>query len=233
MQQPTAQHPLTIIEIGDSLGEDLGFGLGNDIFASDPYVHVIQDAVGDTGLARPDYYNWPAHLESELQSEHPGAVIVFIGGNDGQSFDVNGGYVGFGTGVWHRIYAARVALMMKECLAANARVLWVGMPIMQSSAFAGVMQELNGIYRGQANRHPGVTYFASWPVFATPQGAYTESVVVNGQTELLRDPDGIHIANYGGDLLASSLIAPMEAAWDIRLFPPRKQPAPLSGPGTL
>ncbi|MGO8877037.1 MAG: DUF459 domain-containing protein [Acidimicrobiales bacterium] len=222
MQQPTKLHPLTILEIGDSLGEDLGFGLGDDVFASDPYVHVLQDAVGDTGLARPDYYNWPAHLEAELQSDHPGAVIVFIGGNDGQSFDQNGEYVGFGTALWHRVYASRVALMMRECLAAKARVLWVGMPIMQDPTFAAVMQLLNAIYKAQAARHPGVTYFSSWPVLASASGTYTESIIVNGQTELLRDPDGVHIANYGGDLLASSLVAPMEKSWGIKLFPPGK-----------
>jgi hypothetical protein len=224
MTQPTAQHPLTILEIGDSLGEDLGFGLGDDIFASDPYVKVIQDAVGDTGLARPDYYNWPAHLESELQEDHPGAVVVFIGGNDGQSFDVNGGYVGFGSALWHRVYSARVALIMSECLTAGVRVLWVGMPIMQDPGFWSTMEKLNAIYKAQAKKHPGATWFPSWPVFSSPEGAYETSVVVNGESELLRDPDGVHIASYGGDLLASDLVAPMEKAWGISLFPPGVSP---------
>jgi len=227
MSQPTAEHPLTILEIGDSLGEDLGFGLGDYVFASDSYVHVIQAAVGDTGLARPDYYDWPAHLEADLRQYHPGAVIVFLGGNDGQSFNVNGEYVGFGTSLWHRVYAARVALVMRECLAADARVLWVGMPIMQAAYLAAEMQKMNAIYEAEARRHPGVTYFPSWAVFATPQGAYTASIVVNGETELLRDPDGLHIANYGDDLLAVDLVAPMEAAWGIKLFPRgRAAPSP-------
>jgi hypothetical protein len=219
MQQPTKQHPLTILEIGDSLGEDLGFGLGDDVFASDPYVHVLQDAVGDTGLARPDYYNWPAHLEAELQSDHPGAVIVFIGGNDGQSFDQNGEYVGFGTALWHRVYASRVALMMRECLAAKARVLWVGMPIMQDSGFSAEMQALNSIYQAEAAEHPGVMYFSSWPVFSGSNGQYVASSLIGGQEVLLRDPDGVHIASGGGDLLAQDLVSPMEKAWGIQLFP--------------
>ncbi|HXY43913.1 MAG TPA: DUF459 domain-containing protein, partial [Acidimicrobiales bacterium] len=172
----------------------------------------------------PDYYNWPAHLEADLQEYHPGAVIVFLGGNDGQSFDVNGVYVGLWTPLWHRVYSARVALVMNECLTAKARVLWVGMPIMQDPYFASEMQRLNAIYEAEALAHPGVTYFSSWSVFATPQGTYTESIVVNGETELLRDPDGVHIAGYGDDLLASDLVAPMEAAWGIKLFPPGTTP---------
>lgn len=220
MTQPTSAHPLTILEIGDSLGEDLGFGLGDDVFAEDPYVHIVQDAVGDTGLARPDYYNWPAHLAAELQADHPGAVIVFLGGNDAQSFDQNGQVVELGSSSWHRIYSGRVADVMHECVDAGARVLWVGMPIMQDPGFASEMEMLNSIYRAEAARTPGVTYVSSWLTLASPSGSFELSVVVDGETQYLRTPDGVHIANYGDYLLAKSLIAPMQAAWHIHLFPP-------------
>jgi hypothetical protein len=219
MTQPTAQQPLTFVEIGDSLGEDLGFGLGDSVFASDPLVRVIQAAVGDSGLARPDYYNWPAQLESLIQEYHPGALIVFIGGNDAQSFIQNGQYVGFGTAIWHRVYSARVAQMMSEALDAGARVLWVGMPIMQDSGFSAEMQALNSIYQAEAAEHPGVTYFSSWPVFSGSNGQYVASSLIGGQEVLLRDPDGVHIASGGGDLLAQDLVSPMEKAWGIQLFP--------------
>jgi hypothetical protein len=199
---------------------DLGFGLGDDVFATDPYVKITQAAVGDTGLARPDYFNWPAKLQSLLQEYHPGAVIIFLGGNDAQGFDVNGEAVAFGTPLWLSVYRSRVADMMTEAVAAKARVLWVGMPIMQSAAFAAEMQQLNTIYGEEASKHPGVTYFSSWPVLATPQGQYTASLVENGQTVLLRDPDGVHLATGGFDLLAQALVAPMDKAWGIKLFPP-------------
>jgi hypothetical protein len=53
LAQPTAAKPITILDVGDSLGEDLGLGLGYTL-DTNPLVHVLQDAVGDTGLARPD-----------------------------------------------------------------------------------------------------------------------------------------------------------------------------------
>ncbi len=221
MPQPSAQRPLTIVEVGDSLGEDLGFGLGDYEFASDPFVHVIQAAKGDTGLARPDFYNWPAALETLLAEYHPGAVIVFLGANDSQSFYQGSQYVAVFSALWHRVYAARVALMMSEALDADARVVWVGMPIMQSPAFSAEMQTMNSIYQAQAALHPGALYFSSWPVFCNSDGQYQASAVIGGQDVLLRDPDGIHIASGGGDLLAQDLVAPMERAWKIRLFPPR------------
>jgi len=221
MTQPTAERPLTIVEVGDSLGEDLGFGLGDYEFASDPFVRVIQAAKGDTGLARPDYYNWPAELESLLHEYRPGIVIVFIGGNDAQNFIQGSQYAGFGGAIWHRLYAARVALMMSEALHGGARVVWVGMPIMQDPGFSAEMQMLNSIYQAEAARHPGVIYFSSWSVFCNAEGQYTASATIGGQYVLLRDPDGVHIASGGGDLLAQDLVGPMEKAWRIWLFPPR------------
>ena len=117
LAEPTAAQPLTILEIGDSLGQDLGFGLQDEL-GSDPFVKVVQDAVGDTGLSRPDYYDWPAHLAAELQQDDPQALIVFVGGNDGQSFDVNGEAAQPFTPLWTSTYTARVATIMNEATSA-------------------------------------------------------------------------------------------------------------------
>ncbi|HEV2362103.1 MAG TPA: DUF459 domain-containing protein [Acidimicrobiales bacterium] len=214
--QPSSAHQLTVLEIGDSLGIDLGWGL-SAMFGSD--VRFLPEAVGDTGLARPDYYDWPLHLEEYLQEYHPGAVVVFIGGNDGQSFDdQNGNYVGFGSSNWHTIYSERVAQIMDEATAAGAHVLWVGMPIMESADFSATMETLNSVYQQQASDHAGVTYVSSWGVMSTPSGQFAmELPNSTGQQVTIRDPDGVHITYAGGELLANSLLAPMDQAWHIRL----------------
>jgi len=217
LSQPTAAHPLTVLEIGDSLGEDLGIGMGG-VFGPDPLVRVLQDAVGDTGLARPDYYDWPLHLEEELQEYHPGAVVVMLGGNDGQSFDANGGYVGFGTSEWDTIYSERVAQMMDEATKADAHVLWVGMPIMEDPGFSATMETLNAVYEQQAADHAGVTWFPSWSVFTGSAGQYVSELPdASGQEVLLRDSDGVHLAYGGCDRLANAIVGPMESAWHVHL----------------
>jgi hypothetical protein len=217
--QPTAAHPLTILEVGDSLGLDLGFGLA-DVLGSDPYVRVLQKAVGDTGLANEPYFNWPVEFESDLHKYHPGAVIIFLGGNDGQNFWYGSEYASFGNAVWHVGYSARVAQMMSEATAAGARVLWVGLPIMQDPSFWQEMEMENAIYQAEAASHPGVTYYASWPVFANSAGQYISTITEpDGEVALLRDPDGVHLATAGWDRLANALVAPMEKAWSIKLFP--------------
>jgi hypothetical protein len=220
LAQPTDGHPLTILEIGDSLGEDLGIGLENEL-GEDPLVKIHPEAVGDTGLANVGFYNWPAELESELAQDHPQAVIVFLGANDGQGFDVDGEAVEFGTPAWISAYKARVADMMEEATSAGARVLWVGMPIMQPAWLAPEMVLVNSIYRSEAALHKGVTYFSSWALFSNSSGQYTEYVTGPGGEQIqLRDDDGIHLDTPGCDRLAQALIAPMDADWGIKVVPP-------------
>jgi uncharacterized protein len=217
LRQPTAAAPLTILEIGDSLGEDLGLGMGS-VLGSDPLVRVVQDAVGDTSLARPDYYDWPLHLEEELQQYHPGAVVVMIGGNDGQDFYNDGTFIGFGTEAWHTVFSERVAQIMDEATLAGAHVLWVGMPIMADPRFSATMETLNSVFEQQAADHAGVTYFSSWSVFTDASGGYAAELPdSSGQEVLVRDPDGVHLAYGGMTRLATAIISPMESAWRIKI----------------
>ena len=73
-----------VLEVGDSLGIDLGWGLTDELSGSKH--RLIAVAVGDTGLAEPSYYDWPAQLSVDLRLYHPGTVIVFLGANDVESF---------------------------------------------------------------------------------------------------------------------------------------------------
>jgi len=220
LRQPSAAKPLTLLEVGDSLGVDLGYGLG-DVLAGHLDVHLVQDAKIDTGLANVAYYNWPASLEVELKALHPRLVVVFLGGNDVQGFDAGGRLASFGTPFWRQQYSARVAAMMREATAAGAQVLWVGMPIMSPSAAVtnADMEQLNAIYQRQASRYPGVTYDSSWKVFENSSGAYAEYLPnASGSLVEVRDPDGIHLAPPAGeDLLASAVVTAIDRTWHLHI----------------
>ena len=215
--QPSPTHHLTLLKIGDSLGEELGFGL-RDAIGANPNVTLIQDAVGDTGLARPDYYNWPVHLASELAQYHPRAVIVMLGGDDGQGFVDQGRTVYFGSSLWHTIYTERVNTMMNEALAAGSHVIWVGLPIMGPGVLAQEMAQMNSIYAAEAGLHPGVTFVPTWSLFASSSGRYSAYLPgPNGQMVLMRNPDGVHFSGAGADRLANAVVNSMDGAWKIHL----------------
>jgi lysophospholipase L1-like esterase len=215
---PTASHPLTLLSIGDSIGEDLGFGLG-DVFSTDPAVHVIQEGVESTGLARSDYYNWPGTLEVDLARDHPQIVVVMLGANDAQALYINGRYLAFNTPKWWQAYGARVGLVIDEGTAAGAHVMWVGLPPMGpgSTVPAWFLQQLNRIFLHEVRIHPGATYFPAAKVLATKSGKFTEYISVRGTLEQIRSTDGVHLLPPGYDLLARALVKPMQQAWQINL----------------
>jgi lysophospholipase L1-like esterase len=218
--QPTAAHPLVMLDIGDSLGEDLGYGLADE-FGGDPLVTVDQEAQVDTGLADPAYYDWPAGLKDYLNKYHPRVVVMMFGGNDAANFIQNNRFVGFGTALWRTDYGERVAQMMNEATDAGARVFWVGMPPMAPAGLTPAMRQIDAVDQHQAATHPGVTYFSSWKMFANSAGLYTAYVNgPNGQPILARYTDGIHFTPGGYDLLASAIVSPMQKAWHIHLLPP-------------
>jgi hypothetical protein len=202
-----------VLEVGDSLGVDLGWGLGTALEGSGH--RFVGAAVGDTGLAEPWYYDWPAHLAQDLAAYHPAVVVVFLGANDVENLYVGGRLEVFGSPAWAKAYGRRVARMAGLVAATKARVLWVGMPVMSDPSFSADMATLNAVYRGEMARHgPLAAYFPS-TALAGPGGRYEGSAPGPGGPQvLLRDPDGIHITGQGADLLGSKVVADLRRrAW--------------------
>ena len=215
---PTVAKPLTILEIGDSIGEDLGFGLADEIGA-DRRVHLLRNSVGDTGLSNASYFNWPAALYQQLQRYHPKLVVVMLGGNDWQSFLANGQVAYTDTRLWVSVYTSRVDEMMAETTAAGAHLLWVGLPIMMTPTFRAHMAFLNSVFSSQSRRYPGVVYLSTWKLFSNSSGQYAEFLPDKGGSLVqARDSDGVHIDPPGGtDLIGDYVVNQIERIWHIKL----------------
>lgn len=215
--QPTRAHPLTILVVGDSLGEDLQYGMAQ-VLGPDPLCHLIQDAVGDTGLTNEPYYNWPENLSREIAADHPRLVVVMLGGNDWQGMEVASGAVQPGTAVWIRNYAERVAEMMSEATSKGVSVLWVGLPIMEDPTFSRDMATLNAIYLAQARAHRGVSFVSTWKLFSSPSGAFAEFLTIGGSSVQVRDDDGVHVDPPAGTaLLGRAVVQAIDSNWHIHI----------------
>ena len=214
---PSPAAPLRLLVLGDSLGIDFGQPLVNDLAATD-VVSAVLDGHIDTGLSWPDYFNWPAELQRDVVTYQPKAVVVFIGANDPQNFVDGSTAVTYGTPAWNTAYGKRVGGLMQEAAGAGARVVWIGMPPMADPGLNAKMQTLNAIAENQAAVHPGVTYFASWPVLSNPQGQFSAFLPdASGNEVQVRDPDGIHITAAGAQRLAQAAIAFMGHEWGLVL----------------
>jgi len=218
--QPTAAHVLTVLDIGDSIGEDLGAGLSDEL-GNVTDVKLINDSVGDTGLANLGYYNWLAELPAQIAKYHPQAVVVMLGGNDGQAFQSGNTVVEFGTPIWRRIYQARVAQLMAEATGAGARVIWVGLPVVGPTADLSNsdIEAQNAVYAAAAAKNPAVTYVSTWKLFENSAGQYSTYLSIPGQGLVqVRDADEVHIDPPGGtDLIGSYVVEQMARAWHIKL----------------
>lgn len=168
-----------------------------------------------TGLTRPDYFNWPAHLAAELERLDPEAVVIMFGANDAQGLETDDGQVfGVLTEGWIEEYQRRVAGTMDLLRDPDGEriVYWVGQPIMRSAGFSERMAGLNAIYREEADTRPWVRYVDSYSLFADDAGQYEAFLPgVDGQVQDLRQGDGIHLSRAGGDLLARRVLDLVEA----------------------
>ena len=219
-QHPTAADPLRVLVVGDSIGIDLGGPLSNDLTGTG-VVQATFDGKVDTGLARPDYFNWPAELQADLANDHPDLVVVMMGANDPQAMTVGGNVVDYGTPAWNVEYGARVGSILDEASAAGARTLWVGMPPMQGAQLNGEMQVVNGIVQSQVALRPATaSYLSSWDVLGTSQGGFQAYATNAAGAEVnIRTPDGIHLSPGGGEWLSQAVIADLRARLGIDLPP--------------
>jgi lysophospholipase L1-like esterase len=216
---PSTAAPLRVLAVGDSLGVDLAGPFVNDLAATG-VVNAAEDAHVDTGLTRPDYFDWPAELQGDLARYQPQAVVVFLGANDPQNMVDGGQALAYGTAGWSAAYARRVGAFMQAATSSGARVLWVGMPPMADPTLDAKMSALDAIFQSQAAAHPGVTYLSSWPVLSAPGGAYAQYLPdTSGAMVPVREPDGTHVSYAGAERLSQAVIAEMDRAWGLALKP--------------
>jgi hypothetical protein len=212
----------TVLEVGDSLGNDLGWGLAREVVSSSG-INFVQKDKSASGLVASWFYNWPRHLKIFLSQYHPDLVIVCVGGDDQQGLVVNGHAYGFGTPQWLARYRALVREVDTVITLAGSYVLWVGLPVMQPPIYSRGSAQLNAIYRSVAASVPGVSFLASWDEFANARGRYEGSAVVNHASSVLRAPDGIHFSYVGENVFATFVATAIASLYHVRVSP--TQPA--------
>lgn len=207
-----------VLEVGDSLGNDLGWGLAREVSATSG-LDLVQADVSSTGLANRGFYDWPAHLATDLRRYHPQLVVISLGGNDEQGMIVDGGAVQFATPAWEKAYRARVASMLAEATGAGAYVLWVGMPVMAQPGFSAGIRLLDSIYRQVVSRYPGAVFLPTWGLFAGPGGRFEAEADVDGWPSQLRQADGVHYSFVGENVLATYVVRHLSTIFHVRLAP--------------
>jgi uncharacterized protein len=207
---PSAEHPAKVLVVGDS---DAGtFG---------PYLKELLDGTGvaattvdykvSSGLARPDFFDWPAHLAETLPTEQPDIVVVTFGGNDAQGLaNADGSNPSEWNDpvskkdTWTAEYANRAGAVMDMLAAGGHTVVWVGIPNDDNPEVTARMEVQNEGVEQALSTRPNVQFVDTWAMFSSPNGGWAEYAIDprDGQGKDVRATDGFHLNENGAEILA-------------------------------
>ncbi|MDQ6804251.1 MAG: GDSL-type esterase/lipase family protein [Actinomycetota bacterium] len=205
---PAPRKPLhTLLVTGDSMSEPLDQYLAQSLAPGGE--HVIQDPHIGTGISSTVLVDWAKLSTFQVQHDHPDAVVVFIGANDGYSMPgPNGKLVNCCSAEWAAIYAGRARRMMNTYRqAGTARVYWLTLPTPRDNARAKIALVVNAAIQVAAEPwRDQIRVVDTVPVF-TPGNRYRDSMTINGAPTIVRQSDGIHLNNPGSTLAAKIVLA--------------------------
>jgi hypothetical protein len=201
-------------------GDSLAITPGQSIINKAPATQVVDTIGGSvdghiaTGLARPEVFNWPAHLQEVIATEDPTALVLTLGSNDDQTLTGEGGVGPLGSEAWKQEYARRVGGLMDLVTGDGTRKLFLlGIPTVDSAERNDYRYPMiNEIFEAEAAKRPGrVTYIDLYKAFSAPGGGYTDTL----DLVRVRAADGIHFTRDGGDRIADLVIAALGDAYDL------------------
>jgi hypothetical protein len=211
---PTADHQARVYIAGDSDAGAFGPTL-MDQLDDTGVVESTLDYKVSSGLARPDFFDWPAHLRQVIPAADPQIVVVTFGGNDAQDILIDGRSRGTTTPEWRAEYGKRVGEVM-DYLTENGRsLIWVGIPNAVSAEFTARLEPLRAVTMEQAAaRADRVVYIDTWQRFTGRNGGYAEYVVDprDGMVKPVRQSDGFHLNVTGAEILSLDIAAAVKEA---------------------
>lgn len=207
---PTSANPASVYIVGDS---DAGtFG---------PYLQTLLDGtlVTETelnykvssGLARPDFFDWPEELRTKLPEVDPDIVVVTFGGNDSQGLSKPQDELEFLIGdpldneaEWTEEYQRRVGEVMDILLENDRHVIWVGIPNDDNPEVTAKLAIQDRAAKAAAAERPEVVFVDTWTRFSGRSGGWAEFVVDprDNVGKDVRADDGFHLNQNGAEILA-------------------------------
>ncbi|MDQ7990333.1 MAG: DUF459 domain-containing protein [Candidatus Dactylopiibacterium sp.] len=165
-------------------------------------VNVVRAYRSGTGLARPEVFDWIAQYPQMVGEAHPQLVICALGANDGQNVQLGRQVLTFGSPEWDAFYRERLTRYLDLLTANDRRVLWIGMPLMRSPAFARKMTHMNALVRDVLKAYPTVSWMDPNPALGYADTAFAQyRADARGKMIKLRADDGIHMTDEGAAFL--------------------------------
>lgn len=202
----TAEDPLRILGIGDSLMLDLQYGMERTL---DRRPDVLVEGRGALGFGfTVPLWHWEddvlAYYAGLVAEFRPDVVVVMLGANEFEGHVLDGEGLVPGSLRWGEVLAERADEAMSRWRADGAHVYWWTTPRMLHPRF--LTDELNDVWASvTATWGPGASDLDSMEVLGDETGAFRYWIHQEGRVVPLRKEYGVHFHEVGADLLAWQL----------------------------
>lgn len=206
-RDPPPVEPKTVLILGDSLAAT-GFGaLLQRKLDAHPAIHAHRKGKSASGLARPDYFDWPDEARRQVELRKPDVVVVIMGGNDGQDLTAKRGAgkrVAWQSAAWAQAYAERMEAFMDIIGGPGRTVIWLGLPTMELRSLERKLELIRALQREVVERRGGV-YVDTAHLLQGEDGLPVRQARVGGKLATIREEDGIHFTMAGSQYFADGV----------------------------
>jgi len=152
-----------------------------------------------SGITKPFLLKWPEHARASARSEKPDATVVFLGAAvDTFPLVAGGDTVECCGPVWVAEYVRQLRLMMRAYLrGGSALVYWILHPAPRDADRVASHQAINSAIRQAAATFPDGIRTVDIGRVISPGDVYRETAMYRRELKVIREPDGIHLANAG------------------------------------
>lgn len=195
-----------VVVFGDSQAQGVAGGLQR-VLIDDPRYKVLNHTHPGAALVH-SQNEWLAPIQSFVDKNKADIAVVMFGANDRLDLrDEDGKYVHFRSDEWRAEYARRVDKILTALRDNRLKTIWCGNPIARSAQYSADMGYINDIMSDEVS-HFGGEFLPLWTVVSDNQGQFTAyGPDRSGQTERLRNDDGIHFTAAGYELIAERVIS--------------------------
>ena len=197
-----------IFFVGDSLMQGVAPRVRQILYKRDN-IDGVDLSKQSTGLAYPNFYNWPKVVAETLQQDGGiKAIVVYLGPNDPWDFPIPGRkkYLKFKSPEWERAYRGRIRNILLSAQQYNLPVIWLGAPCMRKDKLHKDMVYLNTLYQSEVTRFNG-HYIPTSGILGCSDAGYEAYAQTEKGNQKVRTNDGIHFTVTGQRLLADRIIA--------------------------
>ncbi len=200
-----AQESYNVFVLGDSLAGGLFAGMQR-LTVGDKEIDVDGRFKEDSGIARPEFYDWNEAIPKILESNKVDIAVVLIGTNDAQAMTDGVERLEFGTPQWTALYSREADRLINTAKQGGAAVYWVSLPPMQAPSYNASITEIAAIQKRQAEA-ASIKYVDVRPELTEPDG----KMMIRGPDDTgalrkIRDNDGIHFMKVGNNKLAKMIL---------------------------